>query len=145
MSRVKLSPHQVERVRELIDAASKGKLNEPEDVVDEWRQLPSHDQIQAEAAVDLAENPPGPERVSIDPKQVVGASLPERLDLTRFIDVLELLLDGEFDRDHEECPVVLEFKDEYFVTADGTHRLLACKALDIAPITVEAEQIPVSE
>lgn len=101
----------------------------PLDLVDEWRAAPNR--------VGLEWEERGYEYVSVD--SIVGTEghNVERLDAGRLRRVLEMLREGQFEKEHRFPPVLCKVGSEYFVDADGNHRVLAHKYLGLEKVYAE--------
>lgn len=101
----------------------------PAEVVDEWRAAPNRVGMEWEEL--------GCEYVRVE--DIVGTEghNVERLDAGRMRQVVKMLVGGEFEVESRFPPVLCKVDGEYFVDADGNHRVLAHKYIGIDEIYAE--------
>ena len=59
----------------------------------------------------------------------------------RFFNAIRLLEQKEYDYKHDHLPILIKINKEYFVAADGNHRVLAIKYLKIKKMTAEVVEL----
>lgn len=130
---ISLTSGQEERAEELLEMLYTDIT--PDEVVDEWRAAPSRVGMEGEV---LGEH-------CVLVADIVGTEghNVERLDAGRMRRVVEMLVQGEFELEHHFPPVLCKVNGEYFVDADGNHRVLAHKYIGIDEIYAEVVEYTV--
>lgn len=118
---ISLTEQQRKRAFEMLNKLD--STSKPKDFVSEWKATP--DRIGREWD-DLGER-----YVQVD--EIVGTEPQnvERLEPKRLIDIIKKLTRGKFVKEHRYPPALCEVNGEYFVDADGNHRVLAFKYIGI--------------
>jgi len=98
----------------------------PSDIVSEWNPTPSRTNLEWTNI--------GGEYIPVT--EIIGTEKHniDRLEPKRMKNIVELLLNGEFNREHHLAPVLCKIDGDYYVDSDGNHRVLAHKFIGIEEI-----------
>jgi hypothetical protein len=146
MGTIELTATQRGRAEQLKDRLDNGKVTKPQDInrVRPWDSISIKD-INEQREYDVYE-PVNPEDTEkwVDPDDIVGVSgspkpdehnpQKERLEPSRLHSALDRLLSGKFDVRYKQSPKYIELDGDYYVSSDGIHRSIACKAVNIDQI-----------
>lgn len=105
---------------------------EPWDLVDEWRERPN--------TLNHTHTELGQQYFPVE--QIVGTEDHNvtRLVTDRLREIIDILLNNEFEKEHRFPPVLSKIDGEYYVSNDGNHRTLAFKYIGIEEIYAEVIQ-----
>lgn len=144
--KIELDNDQREKAEQLLDQLSKGEIQQPGDVLEDWKSL---QEIVDYSKVGLVNNGEAGEDHSrkkrcIPVSDIAGTSR-EGIKIMehRFENVLNWLLSGEFKVRHSEVPILEKFDGEYYVSTDGHHRVVVFKVLDIEEMYVEYVEVEI--
>lgn len=146
MGTIELTATQRGRAEQLKDRLDSGEVSKPQDInrVRPWGHT-SMKEMNEKRPYEVYE-PENVEEVNrpIDPDNIIGVCgspnpnehnpQVERLEKRRLHRTLDRLMAGEFDVRHSDPPQYVEFNGDLYVGADGTHRSIACKAINIDEI-----------
>lgn len=124
---ISLTSEQRERANEMLEQLD-GE-SEPQDFVDEWRVAPNR--VGMEWKEEAYQYVPTGMIVGTEGHNV------ERLVPGRLRSVVEKLLAGKFEKEPRFPPALCWVDGEYFVDADGNHRVIAFKYIGIEEVYAE--------
>lgn len=149
MATIELTATQRGRAEQLQERLEAGRIHKPQDIerVKPWGHT-SLKELNEERPYDVYE-PKNTKEVEkwIDPDNIIGVSgspnpdehnpQRERLEKRRLQRTLSRLLAGDFDVKYSESPQYIEDNGDLYVGADGTHRSIATKAINVDKIWAE--------
>jgi hypothetical protein len=146
MTEYELTEHQREKAQQFLSGIKSRDITTPQDMVSSWGAKLSWEEINDRCSFDIYEDGLAESgvRKRVPTEDIVGVLGPgngRRLVKDRMERQLNRLLDGEFDPENEDCPVYVEFNSSFYVTADGIHRSLSCKALEVEYLLGEVDVV----
>jgi hypothetical protein len=141
MSNVTLNSKQAARATKLKQELNSGRVSQPQDInrVRPWTKI-TFSQMQSQTSEDLTQSG-NSEKVTefVDPDNIIGVDgdTEHRLENSRLIKVLSWMLDGNFDNRSSDRPQYIKFQGDYYVSTDGVHRSMACKAVGVEAIQAD--------
>ena len=146
MGTIELNATQRGRAKQLKNRLNAGKVRKPQDInrVRPWgstslramNEKREYDVFEPENTQNKTGwvNPDNIAGVCGSPNPNKHSPQKERLEKKRLHRILDQLLEDKFDVKYSEPPQYLEFDGKYYVGADGTHRSIACKAVNVDQI-----------
>lgn len=140
--RVQLSDQQKRMGRELAADIDKGRVDHPTDMVSEWKGLPDNGLVWGEDLIKESE-----ERTFVNPNNIKGTNRVnvDRFEKNRILNALRMLVQGEYNRKHDDPPKLFEIQGDLYVDEDGNHRSLAHKFLNMDKMWAEVRHYRVEE
>jgi len=154
MSVLSLSEAQTEKAVAILEGMDDGSIRTPQDIVPWWKNAISWGDINRTVEYDVYENMDSSDEVRkwISTEDIQGLAGPtadnswqtraEDMKAVRMVNILEIMLEGEFRLDYEDPPVFIEFDDQYYLDTDGRHRTLALLALEVDEFMATVIEVP---
>lgn len=138
MDTVSLSEVQRARAKNIKKRLSENEIRSPTDVVDDW-QPPNYsiNWSQKESLFPQYEGFISTSKI----KGTLEDSI-NRLNTNRLENILELMLNGEFEKQNKYPPDLQKRGEYYYVAEDGHHRCMAAKAVGLDQLYAEYEVVP---
>jgi hypothetical protein len=144
MTTITLNTKQQRRAEDILQRLSNEDVTEPKDIIKQWDQQPSYDDLNTNKPVFDMDLQKEWKYVSVSDIIGTGAGAANRLEQERLKDILELLIEGEFEKEYEHPPKLEGIGGDYYVAVDGVHRTLAFKAIGLEEIYAGVIEIPVN-
>ena len=140
---------QIERAEEILKKLEANSIQSPKAILPNWRAAMSWEQFDHQAEYDVYEESSENQiKKWVATSNIVGplgdssdrdTELPTRADdlkPDRLEKILLWIIEGDFEIDYDEydLPHFVEFDEKFYVTKDGRHRSIACKAVGIEEI-----------
>lgn len=144
---VELNAAQRQRAQAILTRLDRGEVKHPLHVLDAWKSV--------QETTDYWGNQPGPgadysrERRYVPVAEIAGTIHQDVTDPDTFVPrrlrkVLTWLLNGEFESEHQNPPILEKVQGEYYVSSNGNHRTIAFIALDIDRLFADLIEGPLS-
>lgn len=142
---ISLSKAQRKTAERILERVSEGCVDRPEDLVNEWKSVDEDFDYQ-KITTHVFENVDGEiprKRDFISVSKIAGTTHSDpNIMQHRMENVLNLLISGEYQKQPEHPPKLEKIGDEYYVSVDGHHRVMAFKSLRLDEIYVKYIDTP---